>query len=71
MSEELSPEAKKFLASLDESSISALETMVRTFVMFSNWCRITKWLFLGFLFLLFSLSQGIDAIKNVLGMKSH
>lgn len=66
---DLRPETRKFIAGLDDTRLSALDNMLKTFVMFSNWCRVTKWIFLAFLFVLFTLSQTFDAIKNLFSLK--
>ena len=69
--DELSPPVRKFMASLDEDDLAILKTVIETFRAVSAWCRITRWLFLAALGLLFMLSQSLDAIKNLLGFKPH
>jgi hypothetical protein len=68
---ELSPQVRKFMAGLDEDDLAILKTVIDTFRALSAWCRVTRWLFLGAIGLLFMLSQSLDAIKNLLGQRSH
>ena len=68
---DLPPPVRRFMAGLDEEDLTILKTVIETFRAVSAWCRVTRWLFLAAIGLLFMLSQSLDAIKNLLGFKSH
>jgi hypothetical protein len=66
---DLPHETRKFIGGLDDDDLAVLKSVIDIFKTMSAWCRVTRWLFLAALGLLFMLSQSLDAIKNLLGIK--
>lgn len=63
----------KFIASLEPDDLRILSWLIKTLRMVDGWCRVNraigKFLIVGLLLGLIMLSNALDAVKNLLGLK--
>lgn len=57
------------MSDLSPEELRALKSLAQFYKMIQGWCRINRWIALTLLAVLIALSQGLDAIKNLIGLR--